>query len=133
MRKINDLLSLATILGAPLLLAIIVPLLATATPQPVRAAAEDAATASGKLVFGELKCNICHSIDSLGVERKSKSEKTKGPDLSTIGSDHDAAWLAKWLKQEVAAQDGKKHSKEWKGTPEQLQQVSTFLAGLKKK
>ena len=72
-------------------------------------------------------------IESLAIERKSKSEKTKGPDLSTIGSEHDAAWLAKWLRQEVAGEDGKKHSKEWKGTPEQLQQVSDFLAALKKK
>ena len=132
MRKLTDLFSLAAILGLPVLFAVTLPLLAA--PAPVAAAAgADPAGMPGKAVFGDLKCSICHSIDSLAIERKSKSEKTKGPDLSTIGSEHDAAWLAKWLRQEVAATDGKKHSKEWKGTPEQLQQVTDFLAALKKK
>jgi len=132
MRKRNDLLTLTAILGLPVLLAVTIPLLATPAPAAAAAAADPAAM-PGKAVFTDLKCSICHSIDSLAIERKSKSEKTKGPDLSTVGSDHDAAWLAKWLRQEVAAADGKKHSKEWKGTPEQLQQVTEFLAALKKK
>ena len=132
MRKLKDVISLAVILGLPVLLAVAMPLLA-APAQAAAADGPDPAGMAGKAVFVDLKCSICHSIDSLAIERKSKSEKTKGPDLSTIGSEHDAAWLAKWLRQEVAGEDGKKHSKEWKGTPEQLQQVSDFLAALKKK
>ena len=131
MRKATNLVSLAAILGLPVLLAVTIPLLAA--PAPVAAAAGDSAGMPGKAVFIDLKCSLCHSIDSLGIERKSKSEKTKGPDLSTIGSEHDAAWLTKWLRQEVTAEDGKKHGKEWKGTPEQLKQVTEFLASLKKK
>lgn len=132
MRKVTDLFSLAAILGVPVLLAVAIPLLMV--PAPAAAAAGgDPAGMPGKAVFLDMKCSLCHSIDSLAIERKSKSEKTKGPDLSAIGSEHDAAWLSKWLRQEVTAEDGKKHSKEWKGTPEQLQQVTEFLASLKKK
>jgi len=132
MRKLTDLFSLAAILGVPVLLAVTLPLLAA--PAPAAAAAGgDPAGMPGKAVFVDMKCSLCHSVDSLAIERKSKSEKTKGPDLSAIGSEHDAAWLAKWLRHEIAAEDGKKHSKEWKGTPEQLQQVTEFLAALKKK
>ena len=128
MRKLVDLATLASILALPILIACAVPLLATAAP------ASGADTGPpGMQAFVALKCSLCHSVESLGIERKSKSEKTKGPDLSTIGSSHDAAWLGQWLREEVANADGKKHGKDFKGTPEQLQQITTWLATLKKK
>ena len=127
MRKVTDLVALAAILAVPVLLAAALPSLAAPAP-----AAGDASS-PGLTAFVDLKCSLCHSIESQGVERKSKSEKTKGPDLSTIGATHDAAWLTKFIRQEVANADGKKHEKEFKGTPEQLQQIATFLASLKTK
>jgi mono/diheme cytochrome c family protein len=128
MRKLTDLVTLIAILGLPVLLAFTLPLLA---PQAARAA--DAGAMPGKEVFVAQKCSLCHSIDSQAIERKSKSEKTKGPDLSEIGKDHDAAWITKWLKKEVADENGKKHEKDFKGTPEEMQKVAEFLASLKSK
>jgi len=129
MRKLTGLTVLLAILALPLLLAATIPSLAS--PAPLAAA--DTAAPPGKVAFVDLKCSICHSIESQGVERKSKSEKTKGPDLSTIGATHDADWLGKFLRKEVANEHGKKHEKEFKGTPEQLQQIAQFLASLKTK
>jgi len=132
MRKPSNLVVLTTILAAPILLTAC--LTAVSGPTRLVAATSDTAAApAGKAAFVELKCSLCHSIDSQGIERKSKSEKTKGPDLSTIGATHDAAWLGKFLRKEVANADGKKHDKDFKGTPEQLQQIADFLASLKTK
>ena len=128
MRKVTDLVVLAAIFALPVLLAAAIPSLAAPAP-----ASGDAAPPPGLTAFVDLKCSLCHSIESQNVERKSKSEKTKGPDLSTIGATHDAAWFPKFLRQEVANEHGKKHEKEFKGTPEQLQQIATFLASLKTK
>ena len=133
MRKLDSLATLAAILGLPLLLTASLPLVATAeAAEPVKTCAAGDCP-PGMQVMLDLKCNLCHSVDTLGIERKSKSEKTKGPDLSTIGSKHDAAWLAQWQRKEVANADGKKHGKDFKGTPEQLKQLTEWLATLKKK
>lgn len=131
MRKLGNLLVLAAILASPVLLAAC--LTAVAAPTRLAAASSDTAAPAGKVAFVDLKCSICHSIDSQAIERKSKSEKTKGPDLSTIGATHDADWFPKFLRKEVANADGKKHGKDFKGTPEQLEQISQFLATLKTK
>ena len=129
MRKLVDLTALASILALPVLLASVVPLVASGAAPA--AAAESGPP--GMQAFVALKCNLCHSVESLGIERKSKSEKTKGPDLSAIGRAHDAAWLRRWLQNEVTNANGKKHDKQFKGTPEQLEQVTGWLAGLKGK
>lgn len=129
MRKLVDLATLASILALPILVACAVTLLGAGAP----AIAAEGGGPPGMQAFVALKCSLCHSVESLGIERKSKSEKTKGPDLSTIGSSHDAAWLRQWLREEVANANGKKHGKEFKGTPEQLEQVTGWLATLKKK
>ena len=128
MRKVTDLVVLVAILALPVSSAAALPSLAAPAP-----AGGDASPPPGHTAFVALKCSICHSIESRGIERKSKSEKTKGPDLSTIGATHDAAWIAKFLRNEVTDENGKKHDKEFKGTPEQLQQISEFLASLKTK
>ena len=130
MRKLVDLATLASILALPILVAGAVTLLGAGAPA---IAAEGGAGPPGMQAFVALKCSLCHSVESLGIERKSKSEKTKGPDLSTVGSSHDAAWLKRWLREEVANADGKKHGKAFKGTPEQLEQITGWLATLKKK
>jgi mono/diheme cytochrome c family protein len=131
MRKLTDLVILVAILALPVLLAAAIPSLAS--PAPLAAGVGEAGGPPGKVAFADLKCSICHSIESQGIERKSKSEKTKGPDLSTVGAAHDADWFGKFLRKEVANADGKKHGKDFKGTPEQLQQIAQFLASLKTK
>jgi mono/diheme cytochrome c family protein len=131
MHKVTFLLTLAAILGLPVLLALTLPVRAAAGPAGVTAG--DAGAAAGKVAFVDLKCSICHSVESQAIERKSKSEKVKGPDLSTIGTTHDHAWFAKFLRQEIVDENGKKHGKDFKGTPEQLEQIAQFLASLKTK
>lgn len=131
MRKATDFVVLVAIFVFPVLLAALASL-----ASPAAAAAASGGEASpppGFTAFVDLKCSICHSIESQAIERKSKSEKTKGPDLSTIGATHDAAWLAKFLRKEVTNENGKKHEKDFRGTPEQLQQIAQFLASLKTK
>jgi mono/diheme cytochrome c family protein len=130
MRRLNDSVALLAIFALPVLLVAVLPSLAA----PARAAAGgEAGGPPGLVAFVDLKCSICHSIESQAIERKSKSEKTKGPDLSTIGATRDAAWIAKFLRKEVANADGKKHDKDYKGTPEQLAQIAEFLASQKAK
>ncbi len=84
----------------------------------------------GKALFVDGKCNMCHSIDSQGIEKKLKSGK--GHDLSTVGSDRDPAWLRKWLKKEIEL-EGKKHEKAFKGTDAELDTLINWLGTLKKK
>lgn len=120
MRRVPDLVLLVAILGLAAL-------------PTAAAASEPAPVPPGKIAFVDLKCSLCHSIESQGIERKSKSEKTKGPDLSTLGEAHDADWIGKFIRKEVANAEGRKHEKDFKGKPEQQQQIVEFLASLKKK
>jgi cytochrome c2 len=125
MRKLTDLFSASSTFGAVAVLAVF--MVAMLVPQAARAA-----DPPGKTAFTALKCNMCHSIDSQGIARTSKSEKMAGPDLSNVGGAHLAPWIVQFLKKEVANSEGKKHGKEWKGTDEQLKQLSDWLATLKK-
>lgn len=126
MRKPKETLSLAAIVGIPLVVAAVtVPLLTV--PQPARAA-----DPPGKAAFLAQKCNMCHSIDSQGVARTGKSEKMAGPDLSNVGAEHDAAWMTAYLKKEQANAEGKKHGKGWAGSDEDLAALTEWLASLKK-
>lgn len=93
------------------------------------------AGADGKAVFTEKKCNTCHSVKNAGIE---KAKKKKGPDLSGVGIEHDAAWIAKWVNKEVEKtsvySDKKvKHKKKFKGSDAELKEVTTFLAAQKTK
>jgi mono/diheme cytochrome c family protein len=85
---------------------------------------------AGQKAFDANKCSNCHSIEKLKMARKIQSEKTAGPDLSTIGDKHDAAWITKWCMREVE-KDGKQHKSEYKGTKEDLQAIANWLATLK--
>ena len=97
-----------------------------AVHSPSRRYADDA----GQKAFEANKCSNCHSIEKLKMARKIQSEKTAGPDLSTIGDKHDAAWITKWCMREVE-KDGKQHKSEYKGTKEDLQAIANWLATLK--
>jgi len=95
------------------------------------APASAAAPPDGKAIFLAQKCNLCHSVSAAGIERQTKSEKVAGPDLTTATAKHDRAFLEKYLtKQETL--DGKKHGKEWKGSPEELAAVIDWLKQSKK-
>ena len=94
------------------------------------AAGARADEAAAKGAFEANKCSNCHSIEKLGMKRKIASEKTAGPDLSAVGSKHDAAWIVKWCMREVE-KDGKTHKSEYKGTKDDLQAIADWLATLK--
>ena len=104
-------------------------LIATAAVFLVAAGAR-ADDAAAKKAFDANKCSNCHSIEKLGMARKIQSEKTAGPDLSKVGTTHDAAWIVKWCMREVE-KDGKTHKSEYKGTKEDLQALADWLATFK--
>ena len=121
-------------LAAPIAL-VALPLLVgaftVAAPATARLAGGDAATAAGPQMFVTFKCSTCHAIASQGIEAKVKSDKMKGPDLSDVGSKHDAAWITGWLRHEQE-QHGKKHKGQFKGSDEELKQLVAWLGTLKK-
>ena len=125
MRKVKE---LATPMAGLLAAAALVPGLLLLTPPAARAAGE----APGKEIFLAQKCNTCHTIDSQKIARTSTSDKMKGPDLSNVGGEHLAPWIAQWLKKEVAATDGKKHMPTWKGTDAEMKTLTDWLSTLKK-
>ena len=87
--------------------------------------------ADGKALFESKKCNLCHSIESQGITKK--SEKMKGAELSDAGNMVESAdALKKFLTQETMGKDGKKHQKKWSGTDEELDAIVTWVMSLKK-
>jgi cytochrome c5 len=88
-----------------------------------------AAAPDGKAVFAAQKCNLCHSVQSAGIERTVKTSKAK--DLSNVGAERDAAWLNKWLKKQEML-EGKPHQKTFTGTDPELSALVTWLGTLKK-
>lgn len=83
---------------------------------------------AGKKLFVDNKCNMCHSITSASVDKKMAS--AKGPDLSNLGADHDAAWITKWLNKEVDL-EGKKHPATVKMADADMKTMVDYLASLK--
>jgi len=124
MRRVT---AFASPMGLLLTLAALLPGLLLITAPAARAAGES----GGKEVFLAQKCNTCHTVDAEKIARTSTSDKMKGPDLSKIGADHDAAWITKWLKKEAEAKDGKKHMPTFKGTDDEMKKVADWLATLK--
>ena len=93
---------------------------------PTTLAAQDAA---GKTAFLENKCNMCHSVESQGIE---KTTKMVAPDLSDAGNMVESAeWLKGFLLKENETDAGA-HKKTWTGTDEQLEAIIDWLTGLKK-
>jgi mono/diheme cytochrome c family protein len=94
-------------------------------------AAGPLAAADGKEVFLAQKCNMCHGVSTAGIEATTKSEKMKGPDLVGVMQAHDAAWVKDYITKKID-KDAKKHTKEFKGTPEELDALIAFLEAQKK-
>jgi mono/diheme cytochrome c family protein len=90
------------------------------------ALAAPVSAADGKEVFLAQKCNTCHTVSTAGIEATTKSEKMKGPDLVGVVQAHDPAWIADFVQKKVD-KDGKKHSKEYKGTAEELTAIIDWL------
>lgn len=116
----------------PMLVLLILGALMIASPGPV------AADEAGKAAFIAAKCNDCHSIKAAGIEVKKGEESLEGdddgdksPDLSGVGAEHDADWMAQFLKKKVKNDDGKKHKKRFKGSDDKLKELTTYLASLK--
>lgn len=83
--------------------------------------------ATGKDLFQNAKCGMCH-----GIESEKLATKGKAPDLSNVGATQKAEWIGKYLKKEEKL-NGKPHTMAFKGTDEELKVLSTWLASLKKK
>ena len=96
----------------------------------------------GKELFISYKCTSCHSIATEKIEKK-KAEPAEGAapsaeasaaaktsDLSGVGVKKDAAWISKYLNKEEKLEE-KLHKTKFKGTPEELTALSSWLATLK--
>lgn len=122
--------SMLTVLAAPLALAALStsaaygPAYSPGAPSPAAAKASGSAL-DGKRIFLAEKCNVCHSIAVAGIEATTKSEKLKGPDL---GMPFTAARseVEKYIRQ-AAKLDGKKHKKGFKGSDEELAVLVDWL------
>ena len=83
----------------------------------------------GKAIFLAQKCNMCHSVPTAGIEKTMKSEKMAGPDL--VNLKEDAATLTKYIRKEAAI-NGKKHTKAFTGSDEELGALVAWLQAQKK-
>ena len=99
-------------------------------------------TPDGKELFLSGKCNTCHSIQAEKIERKKAATAAsetaaaptaakKKPDLSGVGVDHGAPWLIQYLNKEVKLDEKMHPSLKYKGTPDELQMLASWLATLK--
>lgn len=115
---------------APLLIAFLFLLLGSA-----------AARADGKATFEKYKCGACHSITSQGIQKATTApppeeaapgeKKVEPPDLSNVGATRNAQWVEDFINKKADI-EGRKHKKRWTGTPEELKELSAWLATLKK-
>ena len=92
-------------------------------------AAPTLAQDAGQKAFEANKCNNCHSIEKLEIERKIESEKMKGPDLGDVGKKRQPEWMAMFLSRKVDLDD-KLHKQEYKGTEKDLKTIVDWLVGL---
>ncbi len=95
------------------------------------AAEADGAEDPGKVELLEQKCESCHSVASHGISRTGKIEKLFGPDLAGVGDRHETSWMVAYIKREQVGENGKKHTKPFKGSDEELQAIVDWLGSLK--
>jgi len=89
--------------------------------------AQDKKAPTGKDLFQNAKCGMCHAVES-----EKLASKGKAPDLSNVGAEKKADWIAKFITKKEKL-NGKEHGMAFKGTDDELKTVSTWLASLKKK
>lgn len=88
---------------------------------------------NGQQIFLQHKCNLCHTIKALGIQSAYKGpEDKRPPDLSDVGTKHNADWIAGFVtkKEEL---DGKKHKKRFEGSDDDLKALAGWLASQKHK
>ena len=87
-----------------------------------------------KSIFKANKCASCHSLKAQGIQKGSEEDgkEKAAPDLSGVGTKHKADWISKYLLKKESL-DGEKHLKKFKGSDEDLEALSTWLASLKSK
>jgi hypothetical protein len=93
-----------------------------------------AKVADGKPVFVKYKCRSCHSIEAQGITKKALADEaeesgSKPPDLSGVGVERKADWIAAFLLKKEKL-DGKLHEKKFRGTDAELQKLATWLGTL---
>jgi len=94
-------------------------------------------------IFKDYGCTECHSVSALdiGVVQSEEAddeddwddedeEEIEAPDLSNVGTTHDAKWISQYLRKKIA-KDGKKHKKRFKGSQEERKILAIWLESLK--
>jgi mono/diheme cytochrome c family protein len=92
-----------------------------------------AASKDGKTIFLDHRCNLCHSVDDLGIQAKLKSAglPDKAPDLSNASKlIPSEAWLEGWLHKKET-KDGKRHPMKFIGGDKQMKTLADWLLSLK--
>jgi mono/diheme cytochrome c family protein len=92
-----------------------------------------AASKDGKTIFLDHRCNLCHSVDDLGIHAKLKGEglPDKAPDLSHASNlIPSEAWLEGWLHKKET-KDGKTHPMKFVGNHKQMRTLADWLMSLK--
>lgn len=98
----------------------------------------------GLALFEQYKCNKCHKVEKdepLPQNAKPADDgwgmggakaKSGPPNLWDVGSRiQNSEWLAKYLMKEVGKENGAKHKIKFKGAPEELALINSWLFGLK--
>lgn len=119
--KIIWLIAVAVVLPAVLLL---VPVTSSQA-----LAEEGEASMDGQALFEAKKCNMCHSVSTVGIEAKTTSEKMVGPDL--VDPDLSPEQMAAFIKKEGENNEGKMHKKGFTGTDEELAALVDWLQNQK--
>jgi hypothetical protein len=117
--------ALAAVLG---LVALLYATPSAGAPTPNTA---DQVTFDGKEIFLAQKCDLCHTVSSAGSEAKTKSDKMKGPDLTTAEK-RDPKLLADFMRK-TAQIDDQDHKKEFKGSDEELGALLSWIQEQQKK
>lgn len=81
---------------------------------------------AGKKIFVDQKCNMCHTVKSVGIE----SKKSDATDLSNVGAEMKSEDMIKYLKKEMKLND-KDHKTSFKGSDEDLKILVEWLSTLK--
>lgn len=97
----------------------------------IPAAGADEARDPGQVEFLKQKCETCHSVSSHGISHTGKIEKLIGPDLAGVGDRHESSWMVAYIQREQVGENGKKHTKPFKGSDEELQAIVDWLGSLK--
>jgi mono/diheme cytochrome c family protein len=126
MKRFASVLAMAAILGFPVMLAVALP---GWVPGPAAAQSSDGES-EGQAIFVAQRCNMCHSVEALGIEATTQSERMRASDLSKVGAKLDAELIARYVKKQEQI-DGEEHKPAWRGSDEELATLAGWLAALK--